>query len=575
MAFNSSALTAGIGSMIQGIQSSAQQKLQLAQMERQQRIENENLLHQRAMEDLARQGGIEGLNNTKAVNPIQRRILGTQASLGEGLLPSQIKSAELGLIGQDIQNRTGLFNLNEMLPEQKKGLFNANRISGVQGNIAEATEGADITLKKQVPEGNQFTATTKLRSGFDDPIKTIQSSLAVLNDLKMPLADKTMAYQKYNEARSQLASMPGYLKSADIMPSLFGDTSGLKADYLRRLGGKEGEDLNAVLQRYAPERKAPTIADTLDRFGIVPGIVQGLMSGAAVNPSDDYIDRGTYKVSPTAGPSGEYKTPQLNLQKMATGLLDGLKIQISRSAQASQMPEIQLWKEGFGLTDKDFKNGKPNFENKAVKAAIIGRMTMGFVQNKEMQEALIRTNAGYEDMMKNNLSAYLASITKGTNKAQIDASLKTLQLPLINTYVMAFTKATDTFNSILEEMRKAGIQDPQNATIEALIASVGVAGNAQRVAAVRQLGLERDRVAKIMRDANTLFSDSNSKEDPHVRAAKAINTLFQGGFTAPAGTGTPAPAPAGTAPPAGGATLGVNPGTTIAPAAFPPMNTGP
>ena len=106
--------------------------------------------------------------------------------------------------------------------------------------------------------------------------------------------------------------------------------------------------------------------------------------------------------------------------------------------------------------------------------------------------------------------------------------------------------------------------------LEALIASVGAAGSAQRVAAVRQLGLERDRVAKIMRDANTLFSDSNSKEDPHVRAAKAINTLFQGGFTAPSGTAAPAPAPAGTAPPAGGATLGVAPGTTISPGTFIP-----
>lgn len=573
MAFNSSALTAGIGSMVQGIQQSAQTKLQLAQMEREQRIQDANIQHQREMEKYARENaGLDTKLKTEQL-PITLDMAGMGRDLFKQTMPFQVESQRLGVEGQRIANRGSEFQVGTLMPLNAEGVRIANRTGAAGARVAEGTADANITLGNQVPQGNQFTATTKIRSGFDDPIKTIQSSLAILNDLKMPLADKTMAYQKYNEARSQLASMPGYLKSAEIMPALFGDTSGLKADYLRRLGGKEGEDLNAVLQRYAPERKAPTIADTLDRFGIVPGIVQGLMTGAALTPSDNYIDRGTYKVSPTAGPSGEYKTPQLNLQKMATGLLDGLKIQISRSAQASQMPEIQLWKEGFGLTDKDFKDGKPNFANKAVRDAIIGRMTMGFVQNKEMQEALLRTNAGYEDMMKNNLSSYLASITKNTNKAQIDATLKTLQLPLINTYVMAFTKATDTFNSILEEMRKAGIQDPQNATIEALITSVGVAGNAQRVEAVRQLGLERDRIAKIMRDANALFSDSNSKEDPHVRAAKAINTLFQGGFTAPAGTTTPAPA--GTVPPAGGASLGVNPGTTIAPVAFPPLNAGP
>ena len=67
MPFNSSALSAGLGSMLQGIQQNAQQKLQLAQMERQQNIENANLQHQREMEKFALQNAVEhdGKTNEK------------------------------------------------------------------------------------------------------------------------------------------------------------------------------------------------------------------------------------------------------------------------------------------------------------------------------------------------------------------------------------------------------------------------------------------------------------------------------------------------------------------------------
>lgn len=575
MAFNSSALTAGIGSMIQGMQSSAQQKLQLAQMERQKRIEDANLLHQRAMEDLARQGATEQLNDNKLTNPIKRDTLVTQRDLGRGLLPSQIKSAEQGVIGQDIANRTGLFNLNEMLPLQKEGMFNANRISKAQGNVAEGTQDAQITLGKQVPEGNQFTALAKLRAGFDEPIKTIQSALAVLNDKKMSLADKNMAFQKYTEARTSLMGMPGQVQSAETLTSLFPDTKGMRADYLRRLGGKEGEDLNAALQRYAPERKPPTIADTLDRFNIVPGIIQGLMASKASNPNESFIDRGDFAVDVKTGPKGTYRTPKFNKTKMATELLDGLRNQVTRAAQQAQMPESELWKEGFGLLDSDLKNGLPDFTKSSVKARVVQKMTLSFVENKEMQAALLATNPGYEEALKINLSAYLASINKGTARAQIDATLKTLQLPMINTYVMAMTQATSSYNKILADMRAAGLQDPQNATIEALITSVGVAGNANREAAVRKLAIDRDRIAAVIKRANETFVGKNVDNvpdfvpaDPHIRASEAITALLQSGFSGQTLT-EPAPTP-GTAPPAAAGAMGVDPNTAIAPQVFPP-----
>jgi hypothetical protein len=576
MAFNSSALTAGIGSMIQGIQSSAQQKLQLAQMERQKRIEDANLIHQRQMEDLARRSGAEQLDDQTKTNPLRRDVLGAQRDLSRGILPSQIRSAELGVIGQDIQNRTGLFNLDELLPQQKQGMFNANKISGVQGNIAEATQGADITLRKQVPEGNQFTATAKLRAGFDEPIKTIQSALAVLNDKKMSLADKNAAYQRYNEARQTLMAMPGQVTSAEGLPSLFPDVKGMRSDYMKRIGGKEGEtDMGAVIGRYAPERKAPTIADTLDIYNVVPGLIQGLMSGAASNPNDSYIDRGDYTVDIKTGPKGTYKTPSFNLRKMASGLIDGLGNQVQRAAQQAQISEQELWKIGFGLIDSDFKNGVPNFGKQGVKDRVLSKMTMGFVQNPEMQKALIATNAGYEEVMKTNLSSYLASINKGTAKAQIDATLKTLQLPMVNTYVMAMTQATTSYNQILAEMRKAGMVDPQNMTMESLLSSVKSDNDTVRRDAVTRLMADRDRIAAVIKKANETFIGKNVNNDPNFeapdpayRASEAITALLQSGFsgqTLPATTSPP-----GAAPPASSGGLGVAPGVQIAPGLFPP-----
>lgn len=569
MAFNSSALTAGIGSMIQGIQSSAQQKLQLAQMERQKRIEDANLIHQRAMEDLARQGGIESLNNTKAVNPIQRRILGTQASLGEGLLPSQIRSAEQGVIGQDIANRSALFNVDQIMPLQKEGMFNANRISKVQGNIAEGTQDADITLKKQVPEGNQFTATSKLRSGFDEPLKTIQSAIAVLDSPTMSLADKQLAYKEYNTARTQLASMPGYIQSAEAMPSLFGNTTGMRSDYLKRLGGKEGEtDLAALVGRYAPARKAPTIADTLERFNIVPGIIQGVMSSGGLNPRPEYIDRGNYNIDVKNGPSGTYRPPTLNVKKMADLLIVKVDEQINHAARASGMTEQQVWKEGFGLSDKDFVNGKPNLKNADVRARIVGKMTAGFIENKDMREALLSTNAGYEEAFKNNLSAYLASINKGISKAQIEATLKQLAYPLINSYIGAFEKANVTYNKIEEELRNVYQVDPKLVTLEAFLAKMKKSGDAARAAQGALLYQKRAELRGVMQSAVDIFANDAEVPDAADRAARAIKKLLDAGFTADAtnqggGTGGAPQGSPGNPPPPGQAQLGVGAGTVL------------
>jgi hypothetical protein len=576
MAFNSSALSAGLGSMLQGIQQTAQQKLQLAQMERQQRIENENLLHQRAMEDLARQGTTEQVLNTKLVNPTQRRILETQATLGERLLPSQVRGAELGVIGQDIANRSNLFNLNEILPQQKEGMFNANRISKVQGNIAEGTQDANITLAKQVPEGNKFTATTKLRAGFDDPLKTIQSALAVLNSPTMSLADKTAAYKEYNTARTTLAAMPGYVQSAEALPSLFGDTTGMRADYMKRLGAKEGEtDMAAAIQRYAPERKAPTMADTLERYNIVPGIIQGVMMNGATNPSPDFIDRGNFKVDPVQGPSGTYKTPTLNTKRMAESLLPNLSAQITQAARVSNVPEMQLWSEGFGLQPKHFKNGKVNINDPEVKTIVAGKMAIGFIQNEKVQEALLRTNQGYDQTMQQNLSAYLASINKNVAKANIEATLKQLAYPLINNYTSAFEKANTEYNKILTEIRNVFNVDPKLATVEALIATVKDKNNKARIDQATRLIAERDRVGGVVQQSITTFADETAEKDVVIRASNAIKQLFNAGYApAPTQSGgtTGAIAPPGVAPPAGGVQPGINANTPIAPATFVPRN---
>lgn len=575
MAFNSSALSAGLGSMLQGIQQTAQQKLQLAQMERQQRIENENLLHQRAMEDLSRQGTTEQVLNTKLVNPTQRRILETQATLGERLLPSQVRGAELGVIGQDITNRANLFNLNEILPQQKEGMFNANRISKVQGNIAEGTQDANITLAKQVPEGNKFTATTKLRAGFDDPLKTIQSALAVLNSPTMSLADKTAAYKEYNTARTTLAAMPGYVQSAEALPSLFGDTTGMRADYMKRLGAKEGEtDMAAAIQRYAPERKAPTVADTLERFNIAPGIIQGIMAAAASVPNDSFIDRGTYTVDPVTGPKGTYKTPSLNVNKMASMNIDKLASMMEHSSRANGIPLATLWKEGFGLTDAQLKDGKANLGSAEVKKIIAGKMAMGFIADPKIQEAVLRTNPGYEESIKNNLAVYLASQTKGVAKEQINATLKQLAYPLINTWTSAWQDAQKALNETNKKAVDIFNVDPKDGVLEALITKLKQQGDANRAAQAQRLLDERNRLGSLLSQSVKTFSDVQAEPDPSTRAANAINMLVQSGFV---GTGTPTPgAPTpGTPPPAGTIRPGISGGTSIAPATFVPNNTGP
>jgi hypothetical protein len=301
------------------------------------------------------------------------------------------------------------------------------------------------------------------------------------------------------------------------------------------------------------------------------------MTSGGLNPRDEYVDRGSFTVDPVTGPKGTYKTPSLNVGKMAASLLGKVQEQINHAARASVKTEQVLWKEGFGLSDKDFVDGQPNFKNSDVKTRVIGKMTIGFIENKDMQEALLRTNAGFENTFKDNLSAYLASINKGISKAQIDATLKQLALPLINTYTSAFEKANSAYNNIDEEIRNVFQVDPKLVTLEEFLKKMKDSGDTRRrEQAVRLFG-SRDALRTVIQDAVSLFADDKKQPEVELRVSAAIKRLFDAGYSAtvsPQGTSTTTPTP-GIPPPPGGATLGINANTQIAPAAFPPMNQGP
>ncbi|NBO07569.1 MAG: hypothetical protein EBV22_04715, partial [Actinobacteria bacterium] len=220
------------------------EKLQLAQIERQQRIEDKRLAEEALMNDLNRQMAAENLRQAKVVNPIAADDLAMRRDLTRGMMPFQldmarlgVKGQELGLIGQGIANDAARYNLNFTLPEQYKGLQAEVRARRANADLAEGTVQPNITLANQGVQANKFGAVTAQETAFNDALKAIKSAQIVLNDRTASKKDQDLAYREYQIASQTLANFPSKLRvmTDPQFKDLFGDTSNLRAAAIRGL----------------------------------------------------------------------------------------------------------------------------------------------------------------------------------------------------------------------------------------------------------------------------------------------------------------------------------------------------
>jgi hypothetical protein len=564
MPFNSSALSAGIGTMLQGIQESAQQKLQLAEMERRRRIEDENLKHQRAMEELTRERGAFQFGEEKKTAPLTLRDLTTRVTLGEKLAPSQIRSAELGVEGQGLQNiglglanKERLFNLDNVLPSTAKQ-------AAAAAKLAEGTVDSNITAAKQATQANTFGAVNTQKAGMLNAVAQIQKAKSILSNPMSSYQDKMTAYNEYNTNQKLLQGHGGFFALAKQFPDLFGDVSAVRGDFIRGLGGTADHladpntDIDKLIGTFAPTIASPTMSGP-ERYKAYGTMISSIVNSIAQNPSADIARDSTYKFNTKTGRfEGAYSPATFDLGKVINKSLPAIKTQIATTATQIGATPMQVYKE-LGVKTFD-KNGQPN--DKELAAALKPYVSMGDV-SKPWQAY----EADYGQARQQQVQAYLGQLQKDTGikiaQKQYDAAIAGLQAPAVNMFQETYKNALSQLADINKQLADMNVIPSKLATIATYADEVRMNLQGEALAKFNRLVDMRHYLANGIQQSMNKFVDLKNG-DAASRANTAIKELTNisnSPVLAPS-----APAVGGAAPASTG--FGISPTTQIDPPNF-------
>lgn len=548
MAFNSAALSAGIGSMLQGIQQNAQQKLQLAQMERQQRIEDKRLAEEQLMNDLNRQMAAENLRQAKVVNPITADDLALRRDLTRGMMPFQldmarlgVKGQEQGLIGQGLANDAARYNNMFMLPEQYKGLQADVRSRTAGARLAEGTVEPNITLANQGVQANKFGAVTAQETAFNDALKQIRSAQTVLNDRTASKKDQDLAYREYQIAAQTLNSFPSKLRVMmdPQFKDLFGDTSNLRAAAIRGLGGTPEQiadpnfDMSGLIGRFAPRISAPSLLNTADILPWIQSHIAGTMGSSAMSPNEAFIDRVEPGFNDQGILTGPYKPSEVNVGKLAKFSYPQFKERLRLTATQQGMKVSDVWQR-MGLNPADLDNtGQPRMGNKDVAERVYRAMGTFYSQPQGLDTSLGNYEARHLDVLKNKVSGNIAAMQKAVGikqtEAQLEASLKQMAYPAIANYQELFNGGVKRQDKIKAQLASLGVPD-KLMTIATAWSEVAEKIDQRNREQGKILHDELRALQTGMQDASDAFIDKE-QPDAAIRATNAIKKLLGLGLT--------------------------------------------
>ena len=548
MAFNSAALSAGIGSMLQGIQQNAQEKLQLAQIERQQRIEDKRLAEEALMNDLNRQMAAENLRQAKVVNPITADSLAINRDLTRGIMPFQVRQAELGvkgqelgLIGQGISNDAARYNLNFMLPEQYRGLQADVRTRGANARLAEGTVEPNITLANQGVQANKFGAVTAQETAFNDALKQIRSAQTVLNDRTASKKDQDLAYREYQIAAQTLNSFPSKLRVMmdPQFKDLFGDTSNLRAAAIRGLGGTPEQiadpnfDISRLISRYAPQVSAPSLLNTADILPWIQSHIAGTMGSSAMSPNEAFIDRTEPGFNEQGILTGPYKPSEINVDKLARFSYPQFKERLRITAGQAGMKVGDVWQR-MGLNSADLDNtGQPRMDKQGVAERVYKAMGTFYSQPQGLDTSLNSYENRYLEVLKGKISGNIAAMQKEVGikqtQAQLEASLKQMAYPTIANYQELFNSGVKRMYKIREKLTNLGVPD-KLMTIATAWSEVAEKIDERNRTQGKTLHEELQVLLRGLQDASDSFIDP-SEADAAIRATNAIKKLLDLGLT--------------------------------------------
>lgn len=557
MPFNSSALSAGIGSMLQGIQQNAQEKLQLAQMARQQRIEDKRLADEQAMNDINRQIATEGLNQTRVINPITADMARSQLSLARGLMPHQIESARLGVVGQDIGNRANLFQVEKMQPEQLISAQTGNRFQKAQADVAEALVPTNIKAGKQSVEANELTASERVRQRYQGALGQVKTAASILKNPQATHADKLAAYNEYQKVVPIIRGAIGDVDAMARLGSLFGDRATIMQDVRTSLGippTVTDDQLQQYLMQLTPDVNMPSPADDPARFAQIQAMIAGVLNPLATTPKAGFVDytppvlRGDRIV-------GGGELPRINTIKLAENAFESVLGEIRKAKSLGYTPK-SIWQTIGNFTDKDFdKSGNLDITNKDVKKRAIQAIATNFRAPQGLQDALMKYRNPFEDEAKMNLQLRIAEMNKDLGNAQANAAVKaamaTTSLPLVNVW-------TDTFRNGYAQLAKLATDgialfgfDIKSDLPGAFLKKIKDTKDAKTLAQAKQFVARYDAMQKALIDSNNIFGKTEGVSDT-VRVSNALAKLVKVGIMvdtnllqqAGMAGGAPAPAPA-------------------------------
>lgn len=565
MPFNSSALSAGIGSMLQGIQQNAQEKLQLAQMARQQRIEDKRLADEQAMNDINRQIATEGLNQTRVINPITADMARSQLSLARGLMPHQIESARLGVVGQDLGNRANLFQVEKMQPEQLISAQTGNRFQKAQADVAEALVPTNIKAGKQSVEANELTASERARQRYQGALGQVKTAASILKNPQATYADKLAAYNEYQKVVPIIRGAVGDVDAMARLGSLFGDRATIMQDMRTSLGippTVTDDQLQQYLMQLTPDVNMPSPADDPARFAQIQAMIAGVLNPLAKTPKASFVDytppvlRGDRIV-------GGGELPRINSIKLAENAFESVLGEIRKAKSLGYTPK-SIWQTIGNFTDKDFdESGNLDIKNKDVKKRAIQAIATNFRAPEGLQDALMKYRNPFEDEAKMNLQLRIAEMNKDLGNAQANAAVKaamaTTSLPLVNVW-------TDTFRAGYAQLNKLATDgialfgfDIKSDLPGAFLTKIKDTKDAKTLAQAKQFVARYEALQTALKESNSIFGKTQGINDT-TRVSNALHRLVKVGISidrtllqqsglagdAPASAPAPAPEPANT-----------------------------
>lgn len=549
MAFNSAALSAGIGSMLQGMQQSAQQKLQLAQMERQQRIENENLAQQRAMEKIALEGAGVDLTQKKAINPLQLRDLTARVDLTEKMSPFQLESAKIGVEGQKLGNRQQLFqldNINPLLERQQR----------TATELGEKTLPFNVKLAEQSVQGNQFNFLDRAKARYQGALAGMKTAAGILNNKQATAADKALAYKEYNVNQGIIRGVMGDVDSMSNLSSLFGDRASIMSGIRSTLGVPPtvtDDQLATYLQSIAPDMAAPDPRTGVERFQQIGNLVQNAMSPLALNPESRFVDYIPPTLKGTTIIGGD-KPAALNKIKLAEAALPTF-LSNMQSAKELGLDAKTVWNSLGSFGDKDFTaTGDLNIQDPKVRTRALKALADRFIAPEKLQESLSNYSRNAEDKLKGQIQIAIANMNKNLGEkgydAQLKAAMATTSMPLVNVWTSAYTKAGDELITLAKQMRDVIGFDIKTDLPAAFMSKIKTIRDQ---AVKKQLQAAYDRYGKVQKALqNSLTKFVADGDTDMVRISKSLQAFAavgispdQGALSASGLVGAPAPASGG------------------------------